>query len=300
MIVQSVKAKKRRRVKDGALKILIWASALFAVGMMAAIVIYILWNGLPHITGAFLTDPYRPGLGQTGIWPMIVSTLALTGLTILIATPIGILAAVYLAEYAKKGRVLSIIRFATESLAGIPSILYGLFGFALFVTFFKLKYSILAGALTLSVMVLPVIIRTTEEALLAVPQSYREGSLALGAGKLTTLLRAVMPSAIGGIVTSVILSIGRIVGETAALIYTMGTATAAPRGVLSSGRTLSVHLYFLAKEGLGVEQSFAAAAVLLLLVAGLNLLAGQITKHLSANKLERRARRAEKRAARRA
>lgn len=211
---------------------------------------------------------------------MIVSTLMLIGLTVIIATPIGILSAIYLSEYAKKGALLELIRFATESLSGIPSIIYGLFGYAFFVVVCGLKLSILSGALTLSIMVLPIIIRTTEEALLAIPQSYREGSLALGAGKLTTILRVVLPSAIGGILTSVILSIGRMVGETAALIYTMGSSVNVPQSLMNGGRTLSVHLYFLAKEGTDMGQSFATAAVLLILVAFINFLAKSVANVL--------------------
>lgn len=263
----------KRVLADGTATGLIWGAALLTVGVLLFIVAYILFQGLPHIDWPFLTDVYRPGLGQEGILPMIISTLYLIGVALLIAVPVGVLAAIYLAEYAKEGPVLQVIRFATESLAGIPSIIYGLFGYAFFVTAIKLRMSILAGSLTVALMIIPIIVRTTEEALRAVPRSYREGSLALGASQLTTIRRVVLPTAIGGILTSVILSVGRIVGETAAVIYTMGSAVAIPRGIASSGRSLSVHLYFLAKEGTSVEQSHAAAAVLLILVALINMLA---------------------------
>jgi phosphate transport system permease protein len=272
--------KTRRKVKDGITYGIIYFCAFFTVAALIAIVGYILINGLSGINWEFLSTLYKPGLGQEGIWPMIVSTLMLIGLTVVIATPIGILSAIYLSEYAKKGVLLEVIRFATESLSGIPSIIYGLFGYAFFVVVCGLKLSILSGALTLSIMVLPIIIRTTEEALLAIPQSYREGSLALGAGKLTTILRVVLPSAIGGILTSVILSIGRMVGETAALIYTMGSSVNVPESLLNGGRTLSVHLYFLAKEGTDMGQSFATAAVLLILVAFINFLAKSVANVL--------------------
>ncbi len=263
----------KRVLADGTATGLIWGAALLTVGVLLFIVAYILFQGLPHIDWPFITDVYRPGLGQEGILPMIISTLYLIGVALLIAVPVGVLAAIYLAEYAKEGPVLQVIRFATESLAGIPSIIYGLFGYAFFVTAIKLRMSILAGSLTVALMIIPIIVRTTEEALRAVPRSYREGSLALGASQLTTIRRVVLPTAIGGILTSVILSVGRIVGETAAVIYTMGSAVAIPRGIASSGRSLSVHLYFLAKEGTSVEQSHAAAAVLLILVALINMLA---------------------------
>lgn len=177
--------------------------------------------------------------------------------------------------------MLNIIRFATESLAGIPSILYGLFGYAMFVVFFGLKYSILSGALTLAVMCLPVVVRNTEEALSSVPDSYREGSLALGAGKLRTIVKVVLPNAMNGILTSVILSIGRIVGETAAIIYTMGSSVSMPDGIMSAGRSLSVHLYFLAKEGISFDSAFAVAVVLVVVVAIINQLATLAAKLFS-------------------
>lgn len=265
----------KRRLKDGLAYAAIGLCAAITVVSLVTILIYILLRGVPHINWTFLSTLYQPGLGQEGILPMIVSTLMLVVTTLIIVVPIGVLAAIYLNEYAKRGRVLAVIRFATESLAGIPSILYGLFGFAMFVTLFGLRFSILSGALTLAIMVLPVVIRTTEEALRAVPNSYREGSFALGAGKLYTILHAVLPNAIGGILTSVILSVGRIVGETAALVYTMGSSVQMPTGgLLSSGRSLSVHLFFLAKEGTSAEQSFAVAAVLMVVVAGINAIAG--------------------------
>lgn len=263
----------RRSVSDGIGTCLVWGSAMLTVAILVYILAYILLVGLPHLDLHFLTDLYRPGLGQEGILPMVISTLYLIVVSLLIAMPLGILAAVYLAEYAQEGLLLGLIRFATESLAGIPSIIYGLFGWAFFVTALRLRLSILAGALTLVLMVMPIIVRTTEEALRAVPISYREGSLALGASKLATIRRVILPAAWGGILTSVILSIGRIVGETAAVVYTMGSAVAVPKGLLSSGRSLSVHLYFLAKEGTSSEQAFAAAAVLLLMVALVNAFA---------------------------
>lgn len=268
----------RRSLVDAIATGLVWGAALLTVGMLLFIVFYILQQGLSHINWSFLTDMYRPGLGQEGIFPMIISTLYLIGVALVLSVPLGVLAAIYMAEYAKEGPVLQVIRFATESLSGIPSIIYGLFGYAFFVTVLKLRMSILAGSLTVALMVIPIIVRTTEEALRAVPVSFREGSLALGASQLTTIRRVVLPAAMGGILTSVILSVGRIVGETAAVVYTMGSAVSIPKGVGASGRSLSVHLYFLAKEGTNIEQSYAAAAVLLILVAIINTLANLTTR----------------------
>jgi len=197
-----------------------------------------------------------------------------------ISGPIGICSAIYLVEYSKPGKLIRCIRFATESLAGIPSIIYGLFGYIFFVTALKLRMSILSGSITLSIMILPLIIRTTEEALKAVPNSYREGSLALGATKLTTIAKIIIPSAIQGILTAVILSVGRIVGETAALYLTAGMVTRIPDDIMSSGRSLSVHLYMLAKEGISFEQAFATATILLIIVAIINLIANRLASRI--------------------
>ncbi len=211
---------------------------------------------------------------------MIVNTLYIVLLSVIISTPIGIFSAIYLVEYSKPGKILKLIRFATETLQGIPSIIYGLFGFIFFVTSLKFGFSLLAGALTLSIMVLPTIIRTTEEALKTVPVSFREGSLALGATKLQTIIRVVLPSAIPGILNSVILSIGRIVGETAAVYLTAGMVAKFPQGVMDSGRTLSVHLYMLAKEGLSFEEAFSTATILIITVAIINSITSLIAKRI--------------------
>ena len=255
--------KHKKRKADVLLKGAIYLCAALVGLTLVGIIGYILIKGIPNLSWDLFTTPYKPGVGQYGIQTMIVSTLLLVVTTLIIVTPIGICSAIYLNEYAKKGRVLEMIRFATESLAGIPSILYGLFGYAMFVVFLGLKYSIVSGALTLAVMCLPVVVRNTEQALGSVPDSYREGSLALGAGKLRTICKVVLPNAMSGILTSVILSIGRVVGETAAIIYTMGSTVGMPSGIFSSGRSLSVHLYFLAKEGVSFESAFAVAVVLL-------------------------------------
>lgn len=263
----------RRKATDNILRFLLWSCTLLTIAILFLILGYVFFQGLPHINLRFLTTSYAPGLGLEGVWSMIIGTLALMGLTLLVSVPAGIFAAIYLSEYAKPSRFLSLLRFSIECLAGIPSILYGLFGFTFFVVFLKLQFSLLSGALTLAIMILPLLIRTTEETLQSVPDSFREGSLALGANRLVTLFRIVLPSAIPGILTAVILSMGRIIGETAAVYYTAGTVPQVPLSTAESTRTLAVHLYFLAKEGLDQGQAFAAAAILILLIAALNLAA---------------------------
>jgi phosphate transport system permease protein len=274
--------KSKFRTSDFILRCLIWFFSFITVGMLLWILIYIISNGIGHVNWEFVST--LNNREQDGVLPMIISTLYIIAITVLIATPIGICAAIYLVEYAKQGRLLRIIRFATETLSGIPSIIYGLFGLIFFVVMLKLKWSILSGAFTLSIMILPTIIRTTEEALKAVPVSYKEGSLALGATKLRTISKVILPSAIPGILTAVILSIGRIVGETAAVYLTAGTVPRIPTSAMDSGRTLSVHLYMLAKEGISFEQSFATATILIIIVAFINFIANLIAsklKHLT-------------------
>lgn len=271
----------RRKFIDTLQLVLLWLCGAIAVGFLLLILIYVLSRGIPNIHWAFLSTVYKPGLGSSGIREIIVGTLAMIGLTLLIAVPVGVLAAIYMAEYAKKGRVLSTIRFCVESLAGIPSILYGLFGYTFFVIQCALGFSLISSALTLAIMVLPVIIRSTEEALFTVPNSYREGSLALGASKLTTLLCVVLPCAIPGILSAIILSMGRVMGETAAVYYTAGTMAKAPQSIYSSTRSLAVHLYLLVKEGLNSGEAFATATILIVIIVGLNALANFIAKRLS-------------------
>lgn len=206
----------------------------------------------------------------------------MTLLSLLIAVPFGIFSAIFLVEYAGKGnKFIEVIRLTTETLSGIPSIVYGLFGMLFFVNTLKWGFSVLAGAFTLSIMILPLIMRQTEEALKAVPDSYREGSFGLGAGKLRTVFRIVLPSAVPGILAGVILAIGRIVGETAALIYTAGTVAQVPKNVLGSGRTLAIHMYMLSSEGLYMNQAYATAVILLVLVVVINTLSGVVAKKLT-------------------
>ncbi len=257
--------------------IIILLGAFITIGVLVYLIGYILVTGIPNITPELFEWEYNSD--NVSMMPAIINTITMTLLTLLMAVPIGIFSAIYLVEYAKKGnKLVSVIRITTETLSGIPSIVYGLFGFLMFNVTFKWGYSFLSGAITLAIMILPLIIRTTEEALLAVPDSYREGSFGLGAGKLRTVFRAVLPSAVPGILAGVILAIGRIVGETAALIYTSGTVTGIPENLMDSERTLSVHMYALLSEGLYMEQAYATSVVLLVLVLGINTLSGFIAK----------------------
>lgn len=262
------------------LRILVIAAAAITAFILGAIIVYILVKGIPNIRPELFAWEYTTE--NVSMTPAIINTILMVLLTLVFAAPIGIFSAIYLVEYAKRGnKFVSIIRMTTETLSGIPSIVYGLFGYLLFAISLKLGYSFLGGALTLAIMVLPTIMRTTEEALKAVPDSYREGSFGLGAGRLRTVFQVVLPSAIPGILSGIILSIGRIVGETAALIFTAGTIAGIPHGVLSSGRTLAIHLYCLLNEGLYMEEAYATAVVLLALVVIINAASGKIAKTLS-------------------
>lgn len=260
--------------------ILIKLAALATVAVVLFIVAYILIKGVPNINASLFEWEYNTT--NVSMLPSIINTLYMTLLTLLFAVPIGIFSAVFLVEYAKRGsKLVKVIRLTTETLAGIPSIVFGLFGYLAFVITLGWSYSLIAGALTLAIMVLPTIIRTTEEALLAVPDTYREGSFGLGAGKLRTIFVIILPTAMSGIITGVILAIGRIVGETAALIFTAGTTAAVPGSLLDSARTLSVHMYCLLSEGLYTDQAYATAVVLLVMVIGINALSNLIAKRIA-------------------
>lgn len=258
---------------------LVGLSALITVLTLVFIIGYILIKGIPNLSLDLFQLEYNSE--NVSMFPSIINTICMTVLSLLIAGPLGILAAVYLVEYAKKGnKLVSVIRITAETLTGIPSIVYGLFGMLFFVTTLKWGFSMLAGAFTLAIMVLPVIMRTTEEALLSVPDMYREASFGLGAGKLRTIFVVILPSAVPGILSGVILSIGRIVGETAALMYTAGTVAELPSSVMSSTRTLSVHMYALSNEGLYINQAYATAVVLLLIVLFINWVSGRIARKI--------------------
>ncbi len=263
------------------LLILVFLATLVAVSFSLFLIGYILVTGVPHITPELFAWEYNSD--NVSMTPALINTLLMIFFSLLVAVPLGIGAAIYLVEYAKRGsKLVELIRITTETLSGIPSIVYGLFGYLLFVTTLKWSYSFLAGILTISIMILPLIIRTTEEALKSVPDSFREGSFGLGAGKVRTIGRIILPSAVPGILAGVILSVGRIVGETAALIFTSGTGERIATDAFASGRTLAVHMYILSSEGLHVDQASATAVVLLVFVVGINaissLLAKKITK----------------------
>ena len=259
--------------------LLVMAAIIFTIGTLGYLILYILVQGIPHLQPSLFSWNYTSE--NVSMLPSLINTLLMTVLSLLVSVPIGIFSAIYLVEYAKKGnKLVGIVRLTAETLTGIPSIIYGLFGALFFVTALKWRLSLLSGAFTLAIMVLPVVMRTTEEALLAVPDSYRQGSFGLGAGKLRTVFRVVLPSAIPGILSGVILAIGRIVGETAALIYTAGSIAEIPNSVFDSTRTLSVHMYNLSKEGLHTNEAFATAVVLLVVVIGINFLSDCLANKL--------------------
>ncbi len=260
--------------------ILVMLAAIITFAVLIFLIAYILIRGVPYLQPSLFSLDYSSE--NASLMPALINTVIMTALSLLIAVPFGIFSAIFLVEYAKRGnKFVEVIRLTTETLQGIPSIVYGLFGMLFFVTALGWGFSILAGAFTLSIMVLPLIMRSTEEALKAVPDSYREGSFGLGAGKLRTVFRIVLPSAIPGILAGVILAIGRIVGETAALIYTAGTVADISSSVMSSGRTLAVHMYNLASEGLYMDQAYATAVILLVLVVGINTLSSVVAKRLT-------------------
>ncbi len=270
---------RRRHWGSLALKGLCWLAGAITVGVLLLIVAYICVRGIPYLTPSLFEIKYTSK--NVSMFHAIVNTLSMTALSLLFSVPLGVFGGIYLAEYAKPGsRLVKLIRVTAETLAGIPSIVYALFGMLAFVVTLGMGNSLLAGALTLGIMTLPLILRQTEESLLSVPLSYREGSFGLGAGKLRTTMRIVLPVAMPGILAAVLLSIGRISGETAALIYTSGTV-ARIAGLSDSGRTLAVHLFQLQQEGRHVNEAFATAVVLLVIVALMNALSSLIAKKLT-------------------
>jgi phosphate ABC transporter, permease protein PstA len=271
------------RIKNKLSEMLMAASTLAAatltIGTLVFIVGFILVKGLPYIKPSLFSLTYNSD--NVSLMPAMISTIIMTLFSLLIAAPLGIFAAIFLVEYAKRGnKMLGIIRMTTETLSGIPSIVYGLFGLLFFVTFLGWGFSVLAGAFTLAIMILPLIMRSAEEALKAVPDTYREGAFGLGAGKLRTVFKIILPPAIPGILAGIILSIGRIVGETAALIYTAGTVAQIPTDPMQSARTLSVHMYALSSEGLHTNEGYATAVILLLVVVLINTLSAKIAKRI--------------------
>ena len=271
---------KRQKISAFFLRFAVYLAAIITVGALLFVVGYILVKGVPNLS--FKMFEWRYTTENLSMLPALLNTILMTLLSLLIAVPLGVFAAIYLVEYAHRGsRLVRLVRMNAETLAGIPSIVYGLFGMLFFVTALKLGFSMLSGALTLSIMILPVVLRTSEEALISVPDSFREGSFGLGAGRLRTVFRVVLPDAIPGILAGIILGVGRIVGETAALIYTAGTASDTVSGIMDSARTLSVHMYALSQEGLSVNQTYATAVVLLVIVVCINALSASLARKFS-------------------
>lgn len=261
------------------LMLFVFGSAILTFSTLMYLILHITVKGIPHIQASLFSLTYTSQ--NASVVPALFNTVIVTLLSLFFAVPLGIFSAIYLVEYAnQQNKFIHFIRLTTITLAGIPSIVYGLFGMLFFVISCGFGFSLLAGALTLTIMILPLLIRTTEEALLAVPVIYREGSYGLGAGKLRTIFRIVLPSAIPGILAGIILSIGRIVGETAALVYTSGTVAQMPDSVFSSGRTLAIHMFNLANEGLYMNQAYATAVILLLLIIFINSLSYYVAKKL--------------------
>ena len=276
-----IKSEKKafRNTKSLFVKGSVYLCAGFTIEVLLFMLGYILVKGVPFLRSDLFNWKYTSE--NCSVVPALINTLIMTLMALVIACPLGIGSAIYLAEYAKKGNgFVKIVRMTTETLTGIPSIIYGLFGMLLFVGFLHWGYSLMAGAATVAIMILPTIMRTTEESLLAVPDSFREGSFGLGAGKLHTVFTLVLPSAMPGILSGIILATGRVVGETAALIYTAGTVAQVPANLFGSGRTLAIHMYVLSSEGLHTNQAFATAVVLLVMVVAINSFAAVIAKKI--------------------
>lgn len=281
MVNKKVK-RHRKKLFDQILTILVWGAAAITVFVLLFLIGYILVKGVPHIKPSLFSLEYTSE--NVSVFPAIITTIMMTFLSLLIAVPLGVFTAIYLVEYAKRGnKIVNIVRITAETLSGIPSIVYGLFGLLFFVTYLGWGFSLIAGSLTLSIMILPLIMRTTEEALKSVPDTFREGSFGLGAGRLRTVFKVVLPSAVPGILAGVILAIGRIVGETAALIYTAGTVAKVPEGLFSSGRTLAIHMYALSSEGLYTDEAYATAVILLVTVVIINALSAFLARRLTKN-----------------
>jgi phosphate transport system permease protein len=263
-------------------KVFIWSAAMVVIIILFAIILFILVKGLSVINWEFLFEIPRDMGRSGGISSSIIGTLMVTAVAIVVATPFGVGTAFYLTEYTRETKITRIIRFSAESLSGIPSIIYGLFGFIFFVIYLRLGWSILSGGLTLAVMILPTIIRTSEEAIKTVPALYREVSYSLGANKWQTITRTVFPSALPGIATGIILSIGRCVAETAAVILTAGSALRMPTSLFSPARTMAVHFYILAREGISLEKAYGTAALLIIIILLINVVANVLVNRFVA------------------
>ena len=265
------------KLEEKICQVFIWIMALLTFLVLAAIIGNLLSHGLPLLSLDFILQLPRNMGREGGILSSIIATLYLIAVSLIVTVPIGIGSAIYLTEYKKKGKLLRIIRFTTESLAGIPSIIFGIFGFAFFVIFLGMGWSILSGGLTLALMILPTMVRTAEEAMNSVSGSLKEGSLALGATRWQTIVGVVVPSALPGIITGIILSVGRAVGESAAVILTAGSSLGMPKSLFDPGRSMSVHLYVLAAEGISMEKAYATGTVLIILIILINFAANYLT-----------------------
>ena len=282
-----------RKIKDFSIRVLIYICAAFSVFLVIGIIIYVLMKGLSAVNWSFLTSVTSALKGTVGIAGNIVNTILIIFISMVIATPIGVGSAIYLNEYAKPGKVVSLIEYATETLSGIPSIIFGLFGMMFFGEKLGLGYSLLTGSLTLIIMVLPLITRNTQEALKTVPNIYRNGAIGLGSGKWHMIRTILIPSAMPGIITGAILAIGRIVGESAALLFTAGSAKLLPKGIdglfdkpFQSGGTLTIQMYLSATSEGDFETAFGIAVVLLIIVLGINLTTKALTKHFDVTRKE--------------
>jgi len=278
------KALRRKKPMDWVRFLLVWGSGFITIAVLLYLIVFILIKGIPHITPSLFSIHYT--VENQSLFPALITTIIMVGLTLLIAAPFGIFTAIFLVEYAARGsRFVRIIRMTAETLSGIPSIVFGLFGYIFFANWLGWGKSILAGCFTLAIMILPLIMRTTEESLKSIPDSYREGSFSLGAGKLRTVARITLPSAMPGIFAGIILSVGRIVGETAALIFTIGSVIKIPDNLFSQGRTLALHVYQLASQGLYRDEAYATAVVLLIVVLGINMLSSSIERRFKEKNL---------------
>ena len=266
-------------MKNMMLRWTVYLSAILTVCVLCFIILHIVLKGIPYLSADLFAVKYTSE--NLSLFPALVTTVMLCMLALLIAIPLGVFTSVYLIEYAsRKNKFVNVIRLTCETLSGIPSIVYGLFGMLFFVTYLKWGFSLVAGAFTLAIMIMPAIMRTTEEALKAVPDAYREGAFGLGAGRMRTVFCVVLPVAVPGILSGIILASGRIIGETAALIYTAGTVAKIPDELLASGRTLAVHMYVLSSEGFHTNEAYATAVVLLFVVLGINMLSTRIAKKM--------------------
>lgn len=257
---------------------LLWISGTLTLGLMLLITLYVLWNGLPVISLEFLTADPAQGGKAGGIFPTIVGTMCITVIALLVAAPLSVASAIYMAEYAGENFVTRLVRFGADSLAGIPSIILGLFGYLLFVSYLRLGFSLLAGSLAVAFMALPIILRVSEEAIKVVPESYTQGSLALGATKWQTIRKVVLPAAIPGVITGLMLGIGRVVGETAVFLLTVGNVAQLPTSLSSSVRPMTVHAYIVATNNISLPYAFGTSATLLIIVLAITLSSNYITR----------------------